>query len=81
MLNPDDICEAFSDKEAKINIKFLDETSILFEGNKEGLRFLGNLFLAMAEAKDNGFQLSPHGAGTLFFADDAQYGLYLHQIT
>ena len=53
---------------------------ILIEGTRESLEFLGRLITAQANAHDDGFQISPHGAGNRFFDSDAEKGFYLRRL-
>lgn len=76
---PDDVCEQYATQNVKITIKMLDDDMVLFEGDTQSLKFLGELFLAMAQTKDDGFQISPTGAGKLFFTLEASHGLYIHR--
>jgi len=45
----------------------LDRDTILIESGARGLLFLSGLFRAMAGPRDDGFQLSPRGAGSRMF--------------
>ncbi|HPO50303.1 MAG TPA: hypothetical protein PLO89_08275 [Spirochaetota bacterium] len=80
-MNTNEICEIYSKK--GINIKIWEEEKIIFiDGNSESLEFLGKLFLSMANSFDNkdcGFQISPNGAGKIFFDSDSKKGLYIHR--
>lgn len=77
---PDDICEQHATQNSKITLRMLDDDLVLFEGDAESLKFMGELFLAVAQAKDNGFQVSPTGAGKLFFTVESSHGLYIHRL-
>ena len=77
---PDDICEQHAGQNSKITVKMLDNDTVLFEGDAQSLKFMGKLFLAIAQAKDTGFQLSPTGAGKLFFTAESSHGLYIHRL-
>jgi hypothetical protein len=82
-LNPrfsaDKVCGRFSRRKAGLVLKKLDRDTILIEGNRSGLEFLGNLFLAQARCDDCGFQLGPKGPGNPFFKKKSTFGLYIHR--
>ncbi len=69
MSTPDTVCKKYAWKKIKITIRPLDceETTLLIESEREGLEFLGKLFLAQAKSEDCGFQLGRQGAGKAFF--------------
>jgi hypothetical protein len=79
-----DVLDAFHEKGLQIKIDILDEEeetpSILVDGSSHALEFLGNLFLEFSkEGKDCGFQISPSGAGSVFFSETSKFGLYIHR--
>jgi hypothetical protein len=53
---------------------------ILIEGTRESLEFFGKLIIAQAHARDDGFQISPRGAGSRFFETAVEKGFYLHRL-
>lgn len=69
-LTPDRVCKKYAGKRIKITIRPLDTDKdfVLIESGREGLEFLGKLFLAQARSKDCGFQLGRFGAGKSFFS-------------
>ena len=67
-------------KKTKLTVRKLDRDTALIEGTSNSLRFLAQILLALTEEQECGFQLSPRGAGTAWFAKDAQLGLYLHRL-
>jgi hypothetical protein len=76
---PDDICEKYSKQKINLNIEYKDDF-IIISGNRNTLEFIGNLILAQAEyKKDNGFQISPNGAGKKFFTKTSKIGLYINR--
>ncbi len=79
-MKPDDICNLFAPSDKKITIRLLDNDTVLLEGDTHGLEFLAHLLLAVAKAQDDGFQISPTGAGQLFFMADSSHGLYIHRV-
>jgi hypothetical protein len=82
MTTPDAICKKYARKKIKITIRSLDgdEGTLLIEGAREGLEFLGKLFLAQARSEDCGFQLGRGGAGKAFFTKLSTSGLYIHRL-
>lgn len=77
-MSPDQICEKYAAKRVKIKI-YEKESTVFVEGSSEALEFVGNLFLAQARfKKDHGFQISPTGAGKIFFSPASTRGLYIH---
>lgn len=80
-MKPDDICEKYSERRIKILTKNLTKNIILIEGNSEALEFVGQLFLALSKSKEDcGFQISPSGAGKMFFKPSASKGFYIHRL-
>jgi hypothetical protein len=64
-----------------LTIRLEGKNTVVLEGSRESLRFLGELLLAQAEAAvDCGFQLSPRGAGSAHFALGATCGIYIHRL-
>jgi hypothetical protein len=50
------------------------------EGDRDSLRFLGELLIAFAEGDFGcGFDLHPHGAGSAHFSDASDIGIELHK--
>lgn len=82
MPTPETICKKYARKKTKITIRPLDEekSTLLIEGEREGLEFLGKLFLAQARSEDCGLQLGPKGAGKAFFTKLSTGGLYIHRL-
>jgi len=76
---PDKLCLKFAASGEKITIKE-EEDFILIEGTKESLIFLSNLFAAQSKANDDGFHLSPFGAGSHLFSKKSTKGIYIHRI-
>jgi hypothetical protein len=67
-------------EKAKLTVRKLDRDTVLIEGTSNSLRFLAQILLALTEEQDCGFQLSPRGAGSAWFAKDAELGIYLHRL-
>jgi hypothetical protein len=78
---PDKVCVRFSRRKTGLVIKKLDRDTILIGGNRSGLEFSGNLFLAQARFDDCGFQLGRKGPGNLFFKKKSTFGLYIHRVS
>jgi hypothetical protein len=78
-ISPDEICVRFSRRKTGLIIKKLDRDTVLIEGSRSGLEFLGNLFLAQARFDDCGFQIGPKASGSSFFKKSSAFGLYIHR--
>jgi hypothetical protein len=80
-MTPDTVCQEYHGKGA-ITIRSLpdDADTIVIEADREGLEFLGKLFLAQAQSADCGFQIGPFGAGKALFSEESNKGLYLHRL-
>jgi hypothetical protein len=76
---PDDVCVRFAAKHVKIRVSDLGDL-VLFEGTKVEFQFLSELFSSMVTARDDGFQISPTGAGSALFATRSTRGLYIHRL-
>ena len=79
MMNPDQICEKYSNNGVKITIKELEDDTILIESDSQGLRFLSELLASQIESLDTGFQISPFGAGKAMFTKDSNKGIYINR--
>jgi hypothetical protein len=64
----------------KLTVRKLDRDTVLIEGASDSLTFLAYILLALTNEEDCGFQLSPKGAGMVWFAKDSQMGIYLHRL-
>ena len=54
---------------------------MLIEGSSSALRMLAELLLAVAdEAENDGFSISPFGAGRFHFSKSSKLGVYIHRI-
>ena len=80
------VIEKYSRKRVRFTVKMLgtamrtEEDTVVIEGEAPALEFLGNLLLAQAHAHDDGFGLSPSGAGKVFFTPGSVLGIYLHRL-
>src|ERR1700732_785492 len=56
------------------------QTFVLFEGEADALRFLGEAILAFVNS-DAGcnWDIHPNGAGCIYFDKDSMAGIYLHK--
>ena len=79
-MQPDDICREYCERAIKLRINNLDDV-VLVEGTAEALEFLGKLFLAQAQAIDDGFEIAPTGPGEYFFDPMSEKGVYIHRVT
>ena len=80
--SPDQVCAQYAAKNVKVTIRPLDddEETLLIEGDRQALEFLGRLLLAQAASGDCGFQLAPDGAGKTFFSNRSSRGIYIHRV-
>lgn len=79
-MNPDIICEKYKDRKIKLKAQ-VKKNMVIIEGDKTTLEFFGKLVLAQAQfKKDCGFQISPDGAGKIFFHKKSPLGLYIHRL-
>ena len=79
MNSPDDACEQSAGSGVAVSLRDLDDETILIEGDRRSLEFLARLIQAQAGFDDDcGFQISPDGAGSSFFAAGSK-GLYIHR--
>jgi hypothetical protein len=67
-------------KIAKLTVRKLDRDTVLIEGSADSLKFLAHILLGLTKEEDCGFQISPKGAGSKWFAKDAQLGIYMHRL-
>ena len=80
-MTPDEVCASYADRKVKITSRTLDDDLVLLEGDREALEFLGNLFLAQAnDERCCHNSLQPDGAGSAFFTDASNLGIYIHRL-
>lgn len=78
-VSPDDICEQHYKSGIAISLREIDDDVILIEGDRNSLEFLAKLIMAQAAfKKDDGFGISPSGAGRSYFAAGSK-GIYIHR--
>lgn len=86
-MKTDDICERYADKNVRLTLSLLDEedgdppSTVLIEGPARALRMLAELLIAVAdEAENEGFSISPFGAGKAHFSVASKLGVYIHRL-
>jgi hypothetical protein len=67
-------------------LRLLDEddgsepSTVLVEGSSRALKMLAELLIAVAEEKENdGFSMSPMGAGNIHFSKATKLGIYIYR--
>jgi hypothetical protein len=77
----DRVCDDYSIRGVRLHLSTIDG-AVLIEGDSTSLEFLGKLLLAQASPAENSShkQLSPSGAGKIFFAPNSQLGIYVHRL-
>ncbi len=79
-MSPDKVCEKYHDKGVKISI-IVENDMVYIEGKRIDLEFIGNLILAQATySEDDGFHISPTGAGSGLFSKESTNGIYIQRI-
>ena len=59
----------------------LDADTILIEGDRRSLAFLGDVLRAVgADDDDCGYSLGPKAAGSVHFVPDSPFGVYIHAL-
>jgi|GEM_PF-6094805 hypothetical protein len=53
---------------------------VLFEGTSEALKLIGNMFIKQSEVDDCRYYISPRGAGSIFFNEGSNRGIYIHRL-
>ena len=79
-MTTDEVCASYANSGTKITCQTMDD-SVLIEGNREALEFLGNLLLA--QAKDVHCchkSIEPNGAGSALFTEQSNIGIYIHRL-
>ena len=79
-LSTDDVFQTYARKKAKLTVQKLGRDTILIEGDRIGLEFLGELLLVYARSSEHGVQFSPKGAGMARFTKQSTLGFYLHKL-
>ncbi|MRD46979.1 hypothetical protein GHT07_06800 [Caenimonas koreensis DSM 17982] len=84
-MKTDEICERYSEKSVGLVVRLLDDdnqspSTVLIEGSVDALRMLAELLVAVADESDNdGFFISPFGAGKVHFGKASELGVYIHR--
>lgn len=79
-MSPDEVCVAYADRDVRITCRLM-ESLVLLEGTKEALEFLGSLLLAQArDERSCKKSLEPNGAGSIFFSEESNLGIYIHRL-
>lgn len=80
---PDDLFNFYShNKKLKLTVKLMkeDKKYVFIEGNRESLKFLGELLISQAEfKKDCSVFFSPSGPGFKYFSKQSKLGIYIHR--
>jgi hypothetical protein len=83
----DEICEHYASERVDLTMRLLDEedgskpSMVLIEGSAVALKMVAELLIAVADEKENdGFSMSPFGAGNAFFSEGAKLGIYIYRI-
>jgi hypothetical protein len=80
-MTPDEVCAKYADRKVKITARAMEDDLVLLEGDQEALAFLGNLLLAQANDERSCHKsLQPDGAGSTFFTDISNLGIYIHRL-
>jgi hypothetical protein len=81
-MTPDKLCGQFLGKaKGNLKISILDQDTVVFEGSKETLEFVGKLFISQAQYEsDCGFGMSPVDAGKRLFIKKSKLGFYIHRV-
>lgn len=84
-MNTNDVFDKYSTSGVSIRIDTIDSDDssannvVLIECNSAGLQMLSELFNAIAQDKGRcGIQISPSGAGKIYFSPLSRLGLYVH---
>lgn len=87
-MKPDDVCEKYSNKKVGLSIRLIDPeeqgeapSMVLIEGSATALEMLAELLSAVSiDAKNDGFSISPFGAGKVHFSKRSKLGVYIHRL-
>ncbi|WP_124539688.1 hypothetical protein [Piscinibacter terrae] len=86
-MKTDEICDRYYAKNVGLSIRLLYEqegeasTTVLVEGVAEALRMLAELLVTVADESENeGFSISPFGAGRAHFSLASTLGIYIRRI-
>ncbi|HVK54957.1 MAG TPA: hypothetical protein VM532_08000 [Burkholderiales bacterium] len=87
-MRTDEICKRYATKKVGLTVRLLEPdeegerpSMVLIEGQADALKMLAELLLAVSEEPENeGFSISPFGAGGGHFSSLAELGVYIHRI-
>lgn len=86
-MKADEVCEFYSKIGVQLTVRLLvdeegsDPSDVLIEGSSQSLHMLAKILMAVAEESgDDGFGISPSGAGMVHFSKDSQLGIYIHRL-
>lgn len=81
----DDVCEKYGDERGNLDLRLLKEddgspsSTVLVEGSPRSLLLLAELLSAVAlDEKEEGFSISPFGAGKFHFSEKSELGVYIN---
>ena len=79
-MSPDKVFKQYSKQKPKIEIRVEDDI-VFIEGKSNALEMLGKVIIAQSKFdKDCGIQISPNGAGKVFFKRSSTHGIYIHRL-
>jgi hypothetical protein len=88
MMKTDEICEKYSNQNVGLTLRMIEDedgdppTTVLIEGSTLALRMLAELLIAVAdESQNDGFSISPFGAGRIHFSKSSELGVYIHRLS
>lgn len=86
-MKADEVCEQYSSKNVGLTLRMIEDedgepsTTVLIEGSALALRMLAELIVAVAnESENEGFSISPFGAGSDHFSKSSKLGVYIHRL-
>ena len=79
-LSINDVFEMYEKKGAKVTARKLNKNTVLLEGDRVSLEFLGDLLHACARSEEHEVQFSPTGAGMARFTKQSNLGFYVHRL-
>jgi hypothetical protein len=84
-MRSDEVCKFYAPKKVGLNVRLIEAdgtaekpTMVLIEGSRQALMMLSNLLSAVASEDNDGFSISPFGAGSVHFSSLAKLGIYIH---
>ncbi|MGH9875386.1 MAG: hypothetical protein ACRD9S_23265 [Pyrinomonadaceae bacterium] len=79
-MTTDEVCASYATRGTKVTCRTMDD-SVLIEGDRETLEFLGNLILAQAGDVDCCHKsIAPNAAGSALFTTQSNVGIYIHRL-